>query len=253
VLQFLTLAPVQVLLILTGLVMLFLEINTPGFGLSGLAAILCFLAVFGSSAYFGRVGSLEILLFCAGIVFVAVEIFVLPGFGFMGIAGFLLMGFALVLSMQEFIIPQTDADWNLLGRNALVVLIGMIAAITVIAIIVLLGPRIRLFDRLTLTAKITGTSGGPDVESGGQNETAAPKPADEAVIAGEKRAVFADPALPEPGATGSAITTLRPSGKAEIAGEVYPVEADGVFIEKGETIKVARIFGNRITVIKGNY
>ena len=240
-LQFLTLAPVQVLLILTGLVMLFVESNTPGFGLSGLAASLCFLAVFGSSAYFGRVGSLEILLFCAGIAFVAVEIFVLPGFGFMGILGFLLMGFALVLSMQNFIIPQTDADWNLLGRNAFVVLIGMIAAITVIAIIALLGPRIRLFDRLTLVTKITGTSGGPDVDA--QNDAGKP-----AVEAGA--AITSDPVLPAEGATGIAATTLRPSGKAEIAGQVYPVEADGVFIEKGETIKVARIFGNRIIVIK---
>jgi membrane-bound serine protease (ClpP class) len=242
-LQFLTLAPVQVLLILTGLVMLFVEINTPGFGLSGLAALLCFLAVFGSSAYFGRVGSLEILIFCVGIAFVAVEIFVLPGFGFMGITGFLLMGFALVLSMQDFIIPKTDADWNLLGRNALVVLIGMIAAITVIAIIALLGPRIRLFDRLTLVTKITGTSGGPDVEA--RND--APTPAGEA---GAGAAITDNPAVPTEGAIGIAATTLRPSGKAEIAGQVYPVEADGAFIEKGETIKVARVFGNRIIVSK---
>ena len=221
-LSFLTLAPVQVILILTGLVMLFIEINTPGFGITGIAAVLCFLVVFGSSAYFGKVGSLEIMLFFAGIVLLAVEIFILPGFGIMGIAGFLLIGFSLVLSMQDFIIPESDVQQDILGRNIAVVLIGMIAAITIIAIIALLGPRIRLFDRLTLNTKITGTAGGSDVDEEGEWRKES-----ELEITG---AGF-QPVLPEIGATGIASTTLRPVGKAEINGQVYPVETDGVFIE----------------------
>jgi membrane-bound serine protease (ClpP class) len=50
------------------------------------------------------------------------------------------------------------------------------------------------------------------------------------------------------GMQGHAVTVLRPSGKAEIEGQIYPVEAEGIFIEKGKTVKVIRIFGNRIIV-----
>jgi membrane-bound serine protease (ClpP class) len=228
IILFFTLAPVQTILILVGLVMIFIEVNTPGFGISGMVAAICFIVVFGSSAFLGRVGSLELILFLSGLGLLAVEIFITPGFGIMGISGFLLIGFSLVLSMQNFIVPKSDMEWDILGRNALVVIIGMIAAITAIAILALVGPRIRLFDKLTLKTKITGTAGGPDPDT-----QVAASPQDFSFLLDK---------------IGAAVTTLRPAGKVAIDGHVYPVEADGAFIEKGQQIVVSQIYGNRITV-----
>ncbi|MDR2630437.1 MAG: nodulation protein NfeD [Spirochaetaceae bacterium] len=232
-LSFLTSAPVQAVLIILGIVMLFLEIQTPGFGIPGVTAIIVFITVFGSGALLGRVESLEIILFLLGIGLLSVEIFILPGFGIAGISGLVLIGISLVFSMQDFVIPRFDWEWDLLGRNAVVVSVGLLAAITGIAVIALLGPRIKIFDRLTLKARITGTAGGPlrseDVPSGEEAEGLE----DYRSLAGK---------------TGIAATTLRPSGKVEIEGRLYMAEGDGVFIEQGSPVEVIRIQGNRIVV-----
>jgi membrane-bound serine protease (ClpP class) len=236
--SFLTTGPVQTVLILLGLVMIFLELQTPGFGVPGITAVIAFLIVFGSSALLGRVGSAEIILFLIGLGLLAVEIFVLPGFGVVGISGFVFIGFSLVLSMQDFVIPRFDWEWALLGRNALVVFAGLLAAITGIAVIALLGPKIKIFDRITLKAQITGTAGGPDPDS------PAGKAAAPVFAAAEDEENFT--ALV--GKIGVTDSILRPAGRAVFDGKVYAVEADGEFVEPGRGVIVTRVRGNRIIV-----
>jgi membrane-bound serine protease (ClpP class) len=232
----LTSGPVQILLIIIGLVMIFLEFQSPGFGIFGVSAIIAFLLVFGSSALLGTVASLEMILFLMGLGLLAVEIFILPGFGVVGVSGIFLIGLSLVFSMQDFVFPVTDWEWSLLGRNVVVVLMGIIAAITAIAVIVLMGPRIRIFDPLTLKTSITGTAGGmdPDGVSGGAGNAGAPG-------SGEDYTLLL-------GKTGRAVTTLRPSGKAEIEGKVYGVETDGSFVESGAGVRVSKVLGSRVVV-----
>jgi membrane-bound serine protease (ClpP class) len=227
-------APVQGVLILIGLVMVFMEIQTPGFGIFGTVAVICFLGVFGSSALLGRVGSLELILFIVGIGLLAVEIFVLPGFGVAGISGLVLIGLSLLFSMQDFVIPRFDWEWALMGRNAVVVTLGIIAAITGIAVIALLGPKTKLFDRLTLNTRITGTAGGPDPDGAAlEVRGALPDEEDYAGLTGK---------------TGTAASSLRLSGRAEIEGRQYSVESDGAFIEPGTAITVVKVRGSRIVV-----
>jgi membrane-bound serine protease (ClpP class) len=229
IISLLTSAPVQVLLIILGLVMIFLEINSPGFGIPGVVAIIAFLTVFGSGAMLGRVGSLEIILFLIGLGLLVVEIFITPGFGFMGISGFILIGVSLLLSMQDFVIPRFEWEWTILGRNAVVVFVSLIAAITGIAVIVLLGPRVRLFDKLTLQTQITGTAAGPLPPDG---TTDAAEQEGQSLV----------------GKIGIAATPLRPVGRVEIDSEVYEAQAEGLFVEKGRGVKVTRVRGNSITV-----
>ncbi|MDR1352141.1 MAG: nodulation protein NfeD [Treponema sp.] len=227
IIAFLTSGPAQAVLIILGLVMVFLELNTPGFGIPGVVAALAFITVFGSGALLGRVDSLEIVLFLMGVACLAIEIFVLPGFGVMGISGIILIGLSLLFSMQDFVIPRADWEWELLGRNAVVVVFSLFAAVGGIAVIALLGPRIRLFDGLTLKTRITETAYSPDSSPGAAGEE------DYAALAGKR---------------GVAASTLRPSGTAEIEGRIYRVEGDGVFIEAGEPVEVARVYGSRIVV-----
>jgi membrane-bound serine protease (ClpP class) len=229
---------VQSLLILLGLVLIFLEIQSPGFGVPGVIAVIAFLAVFVPSAMLGRVGSLEIILFLTGLGLLAVEIFVLPGFGVVGISGFIVIGLSLVLSMQDFVIPSFEWEWSLFGRNVLVVFAGLIAGITGIAVIALLGPRLPVFNRLVLKTQITGTAGGPDPDSEIGKVQEIPNLADEDE---ENYAALL-------GKTGVADSVLRPSGRALIDGKIYSVEAAAEFVEAGRGILVTRIRGNRIIV-----
>jgi len=234
----LTSGAVQTILILLGLVMLFLEINTPGFGIPGVVAIISFVTVFGLNALLGTVGSLELILFLVGVGLLAVELFMMAGFGITGITGLVLIGLSLVFSRQEFTIPTLPWQWELFGKNIIIVSIGIILAIAAIAVIALMGPRLRLFDRLTLKTKIEGTAGGPDPEHAGTSVLEAAR------VMTEAEENYGDLL----GKRGKAISTLRPSGKAEIDGKVYAVEADGAFIEPKKTVEVIRVRGNRIIV-----
>jgi membrane-bound serine protease (ClpP class) len=221
-------APAQGVLILIGLIMMFLEIQSPGFGIPGTAAIVSFLLVFGSSFLLGRVSSLELILFIMGLGLLAVELFVIPGFGFVGIAGILFIVISLILSMQDFIIPSVEWEWSLLGRNAMVVFLGLIAAVTGIAVIALFGPKTKIFDRIMLKTQIdqTASEGGGWKNDGG--------------LEFDYQTLL--------GLTGRATTLLHPIGKAEFKGEYYQVEADASFVEAGSEIKVVKVQGNTIFV-----
>jgi membrane-bound serine protease (ClpP class) len=50
------------------------------------------------------------------------------------------------------------------------------------------------------------------------------------------------------GSTGTAMTVLRPSGKATIDGRLVDVVSDGGFIPEGSEIEVVQVLGNRIVV-----
>jgi membrane-bound serine protease (ClpP class) len=52
------------------------------------------------------------------------------------------------------------------------------------------------------------------------------------------------------GREGVAVTTLRPSGKAEFDGAPMQVVTQGEMIDEGESIKVIEVTGNRITVVR---
>ncbi|TVR91256.1 MAG: nodulation protein NfeD [Spirochaetaceae bacterium] len=210
------------LLILVGLMALFAEISSPGFGIPGTVAIAAFAVLFGSNFMLGTVGSVELILFLVGVVLLIVELFVIPGFGVAGISGVALIGISLVLSMQEFVIPAFEWEWEMFHRNILLVVMNLLAAIIGFAVVAASFRRFSFFQRLALTTA-------EDVESGYtvQSMVAAGSPV---------------------GKAGRAITTLRPTGKAEIEGEVLVVEADGEYVSVGAPIEVIRLEGNNIIV-----
>ncbi|UCB45683.1 MAG: nodulation protein NfeD [Spirochaetota bacterium] len=220
----LTSSAVTGILILAGLFALFLEITSPGFGVPGTAAIICFAIVFASYALLGTVGSLELILFVLGLVMLIVEIFLIPGFGVVGISGIVLIVLSLILSMQGFVWPQYTWQWNIFRRNILVVISSTAVSIIAFAILVSVLPQMKLFSRLTLQT----------VQAADEGYTVQ-KEEDTRRLLGRK---------------GKAITTLRPSGKVEIEGDILVVETDGEFIEKDTLVEIIEVSGNRIVVRK---
>src|SRR5262249_33229813 len=106
---------VTFLLVLTGFVGLILELKVPGLTLPGIVAALCFILVFWAwSRFSGEMFVLALLLFILGLILIALEIFVLPGFGAPGICGIMLMLASLGLVTFEKV-PQTGEEWGLLG------------------------------------------------------------------------------------------------------------------------------------------
>jgi membrane-bound serine protease (ClpP class) len=163
--------------------------------------------------------------------------------------------------MQDFVIPRFDWEWNLFGRNLVVVFAGLLAAVTGIAVIALMGPKTRMFNRLTLNTQITGTAGGPDPDSPAGKAIAAEAVSgktaagDSGFAMGLATGFAMGFALEDEenlaalvGKIGTADSALRPSGRALIAGKVYTVEADNEFVDSGRGIIVTRVRGNRIIV-----
>ena len=100
------------LLLFIGGVGLYVEIQTPGLGFGGFIAMVAFIIYFWSQYLNGTSGWLEVMLFLAGVVCLAAEIFVVPGMGVLGLGGGLLIVASLVLASQSFVFRQTVIRFN---------------------------------------------------------------------------------------------------------------------------------------------
>jgi len=225
------------LLLVIGLVALFIELSSPGVGLGGLVSFLCFALFFWSRFLGGTSGWLELTLFVAGAVFLAVELFLIPGFGVAGITGILLMIVSVVMASQEFFLPHTHQQLITFARSV-VVLVGALVSFLVLSAFLSrhLG-TMPVFNRLVLAAPSDGSTAtsdgkkwlGPD----GKPIAAPAADSDAKVFVGD---------------WGVAHTALRPAGKARFGAVIVDVVADNIFVDARKQIRVTEVQGNRIVV-----
>ena len=211
------------ILMLIGLAALYTEIQAPGFGLPGILGILLLALVFLNQYLVGLAHHTELLIIALGIVFLGVEIFVLPGFGIAGIAGIGCIILGLILSLQGFVLPDPSLPWE---KELFVINISKVLGSFIGAF--LLGIVILKY----VFPKISKASEGP-------------------YLMATLEGVHADSeqtASVKVGDSGVALTFLRPSGKAQINEDVFDVITEGAFIERGTPIFISRIKGNTIIV-----
>src|SRR5262249_9849356 len=102
-------------LVAVGIMCLILEMKLPGAALPGIIAAICFILFFWSHSQLnGQITWLAVLLFFLGLVLLALEIFVLPGFGVCGVSGVLLIVGSLALVAYGHW-PRSNEEWNGLG------------------------------------------------------------------------------------------------------------------------------------------
>ncbi len=191
-----------------------LESNAPGLGIGAFVAVLGLAFFFWISFLGGTSGWLEILLFLIGMLCVALEIFVLPGFGVFGLGGAATIIIALVLASQTFIIPQNSYQLGQF-RNSILILV-----ISGIGVFVLGGAISKAIHR-------------------------ASRPKNQDAIEEQERLAKYDHLL---GALGTAFTPLVPAGKAFFNGEPVDVVSEGELIEKDTKIEVVQVIGYRVVV-----
>ncbi|MCK5249744.1 MAG: nodulation protein NfeD, partial [Spirochaetaceae bacterium] len=226
------------LLLIAGLVALYLEITSPGFGVPGTIALICFAVVFGASGLMGNLGPVEILMFLIGVVLLLLEIFVIPGFGIAGIAGIALILGSLVFSLQDFYWPEFDWQWTIVRRNISIVGIGLFGGIVMIGVIMAALPRAGIFDRLVLH--------GPG-DPGYAGFSRRRKRKESAEDTPEKTDESAELPVSE-GAVGLALTDLRPVGKIRLENRTVVAETDGEYYDKGTQVVVLRTDGVKVVV-----
>ncbi len=221
---------VTFLLIAIGLIALALEMSAPGFGVGGLISVLCFSLFFWSRFLGGTSGWLEVTLFLCGLVFIAAELFVIPGFGIAGIGGISLVLGSLVMASRRVVIPETAEQMTSLGYDVLTVMGAFAGFIVAIFLLSNYIGDIPGLSRLTLKP--------PVAIEGAIGESI--DPATEALLPGWQRV--------EVGDVGETISALRPSGKMQVGHFVVDVVTEGDFVEAGSGVKVIGKQGSRVVV-----
>jgi membrane-bound serine protease (ClpP class) len=217
VVKFLNNPIISTILIMIGFFGLMAEVKTPGWGLPGTAGLIALALFFGSSYILDLASIVEILLFIAGVALIAVEIFVIPGFGIAGISGIILVIVSLFLALTG---GMKFFDFDIIGIAIIQIAIALVGAFGSILLLAKFLPKSTLFNRLVLA----------------EEETA-------------ERGFVSYPSAKELiGAEGIALTDLRPSGSAEINSTRYDVVADWQYIERGKRIKVMRVEGIKVVV-----
>jgi membrane-bound serine protease (ClpP class) len=199
------------ILLIIGIVGLYIEFKTPGFGLPGIIGIAAFAVYFLGGYVAGLSAAGWVILFIVGLGLVIVEIFLVPGTFIAGVTGGILMLVALIMGMVD-IYPGSPAvpsfpDLQLPLRDLGIALAGSAVIALVLARYL---PTTPLFRQL-----VSETASG--VESVASLEAAQ---------------------TARLGRIGVTITNLCPGGKARFDEDLLDVVTRGEMVEKGRSIRI---------------
>jgi len=222
------------LLFLGMMIGFYVEINSPGFGFPGSIGLMCLFLIILSSFALEVANTLELILLLVGVAFIALDLFLIPTFGILGVVGivFFFMGlFGMMLPGIENVDFEFDTQTFNAAGEVFVQRLAWLCGSLVMAIV-----GMALLGRYVLPS-FSGFA--PLILAGNEEDR------EEGYVAG------ADPkTLPQPGTEGIVLATLRPAGKVEIDQKIYDAITSGSYIEKGEPIQVERLDGSVVIVRK---
>ncbi len=199
---------ISIILIAGGLLGLYTEIVTAGWAVPGTLGVLSLSLFFSGQMIAGEAGWGPVMLFVGGLLLLALEIFVVPGFGVTGAGGILALFLGIFLSIEN-----TRQAFQVLSISLVVTVIGGVLLFRFLG-------RSRTWDRLVLSTS----------EEKDQGYMA---PKDHKKLLGKK---------------GVALTPLHPTGRGEFGEERLDVVSEGQYLKAGDRIVIIGIEGNRIVV-----
>ena len=209
---------ILILIIIGGI---YFELQTPGIGFPLAASIIAALLYFTPYYLNGLAENWEILLFLAGIILLALEIFVIPGFGIAGVTGIIctLGGLILVMLNNDLFDFSFVKSSNILTAISTAIA-GLLAGIVVMGVGGMRLANSRFFKRVSLHTTEERSQG---FTSNFNTQS----------YLGKK---------------GIAYTVLRPSGKVLIDDEIFDAYTRGEYIEKGQEVIVIDESGTTLRV-----
>jgi membrane-bound serine protease (ClpP class) len=198
-------------LLIIGMLGLYIEFKTPGFGLPGIIGIAAFALYFFGGYVAGLSGLGWAVVFVAGLILLLLELFVFPGHLVAGVAGVVLMLVALVMGMVD-IYPGSPAlptfgQLRLPLRDlALAMTIAGVGAVVLARFL----PQTPWFHRLV-------------------SQTASGEASVNALAARQEARL---------GQTGVAVSPLHPGGKARFGDELLDVVTQGEMVAVGRPVRV---------------
>ncbi len=206
---------------------IYFELQTPGIGFPLAAAIIGATLFFAPLYLQGLAASWEVVLFFVGIALIAIELFVLPGFGVIGVSGLILIISALTLSLvQNDFFDFTFTGWDEVGKALFRVMATLFVGLGAMFAFGGSFLNTKAFQRLTVQ----------DEQRSEFGFTVKKLDLDHHI-----------------GAIGKTLTDLRTSGKIVMAdNEIYDAISEGGWIDKDSNVKVLKIEGNTLVVRKVN-
>lgn len=218
---FLTNGILQAFLIMIIIGGIYFELQTPGIGFPTAIAITAAILYFTPLYMTGYAQNWEVLMFVLGLILIVFEIFVIPGFGVVGISGIVLVILALVFSL----VGNIHFDFSMIStrelfRALMIVFAGLGFSVV---LVVYLSSRIGkpgLFRKVALVS--------------------------------DQEGYFSVPMEPVSlvGRVGIAATVLRPSGKVQVDDEFYDAVSIKGFLEKGDKVVVRKYENFQLYVMK---
>ena len=215
------------LLLLGGIVCAWLEFKIPGATLPGIISAICFALFFLGHYLAGLAGWEVVALFVLGMVLVIIEIlFFAHSTIVFGVVGVFLMLASLFWAMVDrYPGEKLFPSGHTLAMPLLNLLLALIGAAVVMAVLARYLPKTSIYRRFAL---MTANPSGPS-------------------LAGTPRE-FATALDLSPGAKGTSLSILRPSGKARFLDQIIDVVTQGEFIPSNTAIIVVRKDGMRVVV-----
>lgn len=204
---------------------IYFELQSPGIGFPLAIAVLGALLYFAPLYVEGLAQNWELLAFIAGLILLAVEIFVIPGFGVAGVAGIVLMLVGLSMSLVDNVIFEYEGIngfsivAKLFSRVLISVIVGFVISIWITSKI----GKSGMFGNIGLKTVQNKSEGYISIDTH------------------QKEMI---------GKTGTAYTVLRPSGRIMIENELFDAKSEIGYIEKGTLVKVIRDEAGQLYVIK---
>lgn len=226
--RFLTNPFVQFVIIAIFLLAILVEMVTAGTGIAGAVALTALLLLVGPGALLGLSGWWEVIAIVAGLICLAIEIFVVPGFGVFGVVGFIalfggLLG-TLVNSGGSMSSPQMQQQ---LLRGSVTVLLAFVTAGVLWWLFIRRAQDLPIFQRLMLN----------DIP-------ASPSGSTRTLL----HAITMDDGTVREGDIGLTTTPLYPIGQAEFNGDLHDVYSAFGTIEANVAVRAVRVTRMRIEV-----
>jgi membrane-bound serine protease (ClpP class) len=212
------------LLLLIGIIGLYIEFKTPGFGVPGIIGIAAFLLYFVGGYVAGLSGLEWIIIFILGLTLVALEFFAFPGVMVLGALGAILMLAALVMALADAYpvvpgvpgVPNLPAfTWETFQRPVQTLTLGLLGAVGVAALLARFLPKTPIY-RTFVSQSASGVQAEAQVE--------------------ERRAALQ-------GQIGVALSNLRPGGKARFGDQILDVMSQGDLVAKGTRVRIVGYSG----------
>lgn len=217
-----TLAP---LFLLGGIIGAYMEFKTPGFGVPGFVAAICFLLFFAGHYVAGLTGFEAATLFLFGFFLVLFELMFFPGLFFISALGLFCMVGGILFAMVDYW-PERGFEFSFetVGPSLINFSITILLAAIAIGLLARYLPSLPVFRNFFLAAR---SANGPSLTAPGVS------------LIQEQVG---------PGQTGRARTDLRPSGKAEFGALVADVTTEGDFIAAGSKVRIMHREGGQWVV-----